>query len=299
MRKHGLVLVGLFLVACSSAAPPKAPPAGGEGGGSEEGGTGGTPTGGKVGTGGSTGTGGAVVPADAAPAVEKDSGVTAPADATAPADQAVTGGEGGASGGGEALMVVGTVPTIGSDIQIREELMARGLKVTEVLDSMATPAMAAGKKIVVLSYSIDSEEVTGKFNEAEGCIILMEHNLLPSLGMTAANGHGYQLPSTQISIIKPEHPLAAGFMGDVTVISVKNGDVFWGVPAESAIKIATVKGNANRVVLFGYEKDAMMVGRKAPGKRLQFFLGAHNVPTKYLTAEGLKVLDASIDWCAK
>lgn len=235
---------------------------------------------------------------DAAPALEKDAGTTAP-DATASPDQAPT-GEGGASAGGEALMVVGTVPIIGSDVQIKDQLIARGLKVTEILDSNATTQMAAGKKIIVLSYSIDSEQVTGKFNDAEGCVIVLEHNLLPSLGMTSGSGHGYQLGATELSIIKPDHPLAAGFTGDVSVIvKMSTSDMFWGVPPESAIKIATVKGNANRVALFAYEKDAMMVGRKAPGKRLQFFLGAHNVPTKYLTADGLKVLDASIDWCAK
>jgi hypothetical protein len=220
-------------------------------------------------------------------------------DTAAPSDQAVTGEGGSSGGGGEAMMVVGSLPIIGSDLQLEEQLVARGLKVTKVLDGMATAEMAAGKKIVVLSYSIDTKRVTPKFGDVEACIILLEHNLLPALGMTAANGHGYQLPSTQISIIKPDHPLAAGFMGDVTFTAVKNADVFWGVPAESAVKIATVKGNANRVVLFAYEKGAMMVGRTAAGRRLQFFLGAHNVPTKYLSADGLKLLDASIDWCVK
>jgi len=298
MRERRLsLLVAVLLSACSSSAPSNAPPVGGEGG-SDEGGSGGvTATGGKPATGGSGGAGGASVP-DAAPAIEKDAGM-APADVASPADQAPGTGEGGSSGGGEAMMVVGSIPTIGSDIQLEEQLVARGLKVTKVLDGMATAEMAAGKKIVVLSYSIDTKRVTPKFGDVDACIILLEHNLLPALGMTAANGHGYQLPSTQISIINPTHPLAAGFMGDVTFTPVKNADVFWGVPAESAIKIATVKGNANRFVLFAYEKGAMMVGRMAAGKRLQFFLGAHNVPTKYLSPEGLKLLDASIDWCVK
>jgi len=294
-----ICLVAVLLGACSSGNPAGNPPAGGEGGG-ETGGTGGaTATGGKSGgTGGSTtGTGGATTVADAAP-LEKDAG--APAADTAGPGPDLSGAGGGSGGGGEALMIVGTVPIIGSDIQIKEELIARGLKVSEVLDSNSNAQMAAGKKIVVLSYSIDSEQVTGKFNDAEGCIILMEHNLLPSLGMTSGSGHGYQLGATELSIIKPDHPLAAGFTGDVSVIvKMSTSDMFWGVPPETAIKIATVKGNANRVALFAYEKDAMMVGRKAPGKRLQFFLGAHNVPTKYLTADGVKVLDASIDWCVK
>jgi hypothetical protein len=298
MRK--LLLAAVLLAGCSSS-PKSAPPAGGEGG-SDEGGSGGTvATGGKPatgGSGGSTGSGGATVTPDAAAPVEKDAGTPASPDATVSPDQAPS-GEGGSSGGGEALMVVGSMPTIGSDVQLEEQLVARGLKVTKVLDSAATPEVAAGKKIVVLSYSIDTKRVTPKFGDVEACIILLEHNLLPTLGMTAANGHGYKLPSTQISIVNPTHPLAAGFMGDVTVISVQNGDVFWGVPAASAIKIATVKGNANQVVLFAYEKGAMMVGRMAAGRRLQFFLGAHNVPTKYLSANGLKLLDASIDWCVK
>jgi hypothetical protein len=60
-----------------------------------------------------------------------------------------------------------------------------------------------------------------------------------------------------------------------------------------------VKGNAGHLVIFGYDKGAMMVGKMAPGKRLQFFLGSHLVPTKWLNPDGLKLLDASIDWCTK
>jgi hypothetical protein len=236
---------------------------------------------------------------DAATALEPDAASGQP-DAAGPADTGTggSGGAGGSAGGGEALMVVGAVPIIGSDVQIHDELVARGLAVTEVLDSSSTAAMAAGKKIVVLSYSIDSEQIGAKFADVDASVILMEHNLLGTMGMTSASGHGYQDPAVTLSIVKADHPLAAGLTGDVTVIGVK-GEMFWGMPSDSAIKIATIKGNAARVVLFGYEAGAMMVGRKAAGKRLQFFLGAHLVPTKYLNADGLKLLDAAIDWCAK
>jgi hypothetical protein len=240
--------------------------------------------------------------ADAAPAPEKDAGST-PVDATAGGPETGAGGAGGSGGepgGGEALLVVGAVPIIGSDVTIHERLVAKGLKVTDVRDNLATPAMAMGKKIVILSYSIDSEEVTGKFNETDAAVVVMEHNLLGSLGMTATagSGHGYAKPGTHITIINTATPLAAGFMGDVQIAQA-GGSIFWGVPAEAAVKVASMRGSPGRISLFAYEAGAMMVGRKAPGKRLQFPLGAHLEPVKYLNADGAKLLDATIDWCLK
>ena len=58
----------------------------------------------------------------------------------------------------------------------------------------------------------------------------------------------------------------------------------------------TVKGNAAQWVIFAYPAGAMMMTRPAPGKRLQFFLGAHQVPEQFLNAAGLKLLGAAIEW---
>jgi hypothetical protein len=61
--------------------------------------------------------------------------------------------------------------------------------------------------------------------------------------------------------------------------------------------VATVKGAPTHWVIFAYPAGAMMVGKVAPGKRLQFFFGSHLVPDMYLNDTGKKLLGAAIDWC--
>lgn len=254
------------------------------------------------GTGGGDAAPDGTAPDDRAAEVSADSGsgtdLLSPGDRGTPPDAGPP--DTGGNGGGEALLVVGQIPLIGSDVQLHEQLASRGLAVQDLLDSMTTPGSAAGKKVVVLSYSVDSEEVRGKFNDAAVPIIVTEHNLLDSLGMTApGGGHGWQLGVTQVTVTAPDHPLAAGFSGDVTVYT-KSGEVFWGIPSPAAIKVASVKGNPGRPVTFVYAAGAMMVGGKvAPAKRVQFFLGAHLTPDRWLNPAGLKMLDAAIDWCVQ
>ena len=292
-----LLVAALLFAACSSSPPANHPPAGGEGGaGGDEGGAGGGggPTMGQ----GSGGAAGAPV-ADAAPPVAQDATIPPP-DAGAPADTAPTGegGSGGGGGGGVALLVVGAIPLIGDDVQINKELLARGLKVEPALDSKVTVADTMGKQLVVLSYSLDSKRnFHQNFADVPVPIIVMEHGLLASLGM--ANMHRWAEPAQAITIMAADSPLAAGFpAGDVTIYG-KSGEMFWGVPSNDAIKVAIAKGKPDWWVIFAYDKGKMMISKPAPARRLQFFMGAHLVPDMFMNANGLKLLDAAIDWCVK
>jgi hypothetical protein len=308
MRAKAVLLVAVLVAGCSSGGDPQdpatesgeggAPGAGGgkggntgkpgQGGAQSNAGQGGSNAsqGGSPGQGGSNAQGGSPGQGGGAGATSPDA---APVDAS-PVDQGAP-AEAGAAGG-KALLVVGQVPLIGSDIQIHEQLVSRGLEVEDLLDSKSTTANATGKSIVVISYSVDSEEIANKFTEVPVPIIIMEQNLLGVLGMTSATGHGYTLGVTEITITKPGSPLAAGFTGNVSVFT-KTGETFWGTPGPNAINVASAKGKS---VYFAYEAGVMMVGRMAPARRLQFFLGAHLVPDKWLNANGLKLLDAAIDW---
>lgn len=203
-----------------------------------------------------------------------------------------------ATTGGKAILIVGAKPLQRADNQLHDTLVAAGLQVEDVLDGMSSAAAAADARLVVISYSIESANVRGKFNDAKVPVIVMEHVLLDGLGMTSASGHGWLHNVSQLTITgPPSNPLAAGFTGDVTVFTSPGG-VFWGEPAPTAIKIANAKGT-NRTVLFGYEAGVMMVSKPAPGRRLLFFLGAHLDNAPALNADGLKLLRAAIDWSIK
>jgi hypothetical protein len=71
----------------------------------------------------------------------------------------------------------------------------------------------------------------------------------------------------------------------------------WGAPGGQAIRVATVVNQPNQVAIFGYPAGARMVTGTAPGKRLSFFL--HNNAVANVTENGLKLLDAAVDWLRK
>jgi hypothetical protein len=202
---------------------------------------------------------------------------------------------------GQALMVVGTIPLHGTDNQIREALESRGLKVQAVKEDQATPADAAGKRIVVLSYSMKSTEFKAEaFADLPVPIIVLEHFLLPRLGMTGPKDHGFT-PSnlTQIEITGRDPVLGAGFPPGERTVYVRGQEMFWGVPSAAAIRVASIKGQPERITYFAYPRGAEMVGRTAPARRVQFFHATHAPPpvdTLYLSADGLKLLGGAIDW---
>jgi hypothetical protein len=210
------------------------------------------------------------------------------------------GGAGPAGGGrGTALMVVGTIPLVGTDVQIREALQARNLEVEEILEVNATPRSAEGKRVVVLSFSMLSTSFKADLADLPVPLIVMEHNLLPRLAMTSAAGHGYQPGLTQLAITSDDAVLTAGLpRGDVAV-HLEEQQMFWGTPGPGAIKVAAATGHPEQTVIFAYPAGAEMVGKVAPARRLHFFFAVHAPPpvTKlYLNDNGLKLLGSSIDW---
>jgi hypothetical protein len=211
-------------------------------------------------------------------------------------------GPAAAAAAGKALMVVGTIPLTGTDLQIRDALRARKLQVQEVRENAATAADAADKRVVVLSCSMKSTEFAARaaFAEVKAAIIVLEHFLLPTLGMTTDSGHGFEQGLTQLSIVGADPVLTAGFPpGDLTVYA-RTQEMFWGTPGPGAIKIATTPGKPDRWVLFGYPAGAAMAdGKLAPARRLQFFFAVHAPPPvteTYLNDNGLRLLGAAIDW---
>src|SRR3954463_1993008 len=84
-------------------------------------------------------------------------------------------------GGGKALMVVGTIPLVGTDVVIRDALAARNVQVQEVLETQATPRDAEGKRLVVLSCSMQSTRLATTFADAPVPVIVLEHFLLDKL----------------------------------------------------------------------------------------------------------------------
>ncbi|MEO6008900.1 MAG: hypothetical protein ABIU38_12665, partial [Vicinamibacteraceae bacterium] len=199
-----------------------------------------------------------------------------------------------------ALLVTGTIPLVGTDVQFRAALEAAGLDVEVIQESAATPMRAMGKRLVLLSYGMKSTAFNAEaFVDVPVPIIVTEHFLLPRLGMSRA--HGYTDRLTAITFAS-EHELAGGLKGDVEVYSTPQ-EFFWGTPSPAALRIAHVVGQPDHVTFFAYERGAMMDGAVARAKRVQFFHASHSPDpidaNLYLNATGLKRLDAVVAWCLR
>ncbi len=204
--------------------------------------------------------------------------------------------------GGKALLVTGTIPLVGTDVQFEAAFKARGMEVEVVQERMATPAHAEGKRIIMLSYGMTSTAFKAEaYTDIAVPIIVTEQNLLPRIKMSAA--HGFTSFMTKLTFTS-DHELAGGFpKGDVEVYSPPQ-EFFWGTPSAAGIRIAHLTGQPEKVSYFAYEKGAMMMdGVVAPAKRVQFFHATHSpdpIDRKlYLNANGLKLLGVTIDWCLK
>jgi hypothetical protein len=200
----------------------------------------------------------------------------------------------------KVLFVAGEMPMVGVDLQIHELLKTKNIEVEDVRETVA-PASAQGKGLIIVSYSVLSTTFkAADFADLPVPLMVLEHFLLPDLGMTSVDGHGFEPDVTQITLTSHDPTLTAGLpAGDVTVYS-QVGEFFWGVPSAAAITVATVKGNPTRAVTFAYPAGAMMFGRVAPAKRMQFFAAVHAPPPNpqpFLNEQGLALLGAAIDWC--
>jgi hypothetical protein len=69
----------------------------------------------------------------------------------------------------------------------------------------------------------------------------------------------------------------------------------WGVPARAASVIATLPGEPDKAVVFGYEKGATMdYDFIAPARRVALFLD--NETFAQLSPDGLALFDAAVRW---
>lgn len=200
--------------------------------------------------------------------------------------------------GGKALLVTGTIPLVGTDVQFEAAFKARGLEVEIVQEKLATPTQAAGKRVIMLSYGMSSPAFEAEaFTDVPVPIIVTEDNVLTRLKMASAAGYSQKM--TKLTFVS-DHALAGGNSGDVEVYSPSQ-EFFWGKPSPAALQIAHLLGQPEKVSYFAYETGALMIGAVAPAKRVQFFHASHSPDpidrNLYLNEAGLKLLDTTIAWC--
>jgi hypothetical protein len=196
------------------------------------------------------------------------------------------------------LLVAGSATLTAGDSAVRDRLQASGLTVIVRSGPESTIADASGKALVLVSSTVTSGNVGTKYRGVVNPLLTWESSLFDDLGMTgtvSGTDFGTLSNQTQVDVVSPAHPLAAGLSGLVDVTA--SGQVFsWGRPNGNAALVARPAGDATRAVIFGYEKGAAMPGRSAPGRRVAFFL--ENTTASALTPAGGTLFDAAVRWAS-
>jgi hypothetical protein len=191
-----------------------------------------------------------------------------------------------------ARLVVGNALnlTVGDD-RVRSVLTARNLIVTTASDGDEVDV--EGMNLVVLASSCDSEILVGKYRDVAVPVLVMEPAVFDEMGMIGSVLDSGEIDGSQVSIARPGHLMAAGLMGDITVVSLISG-LGWGRPGAGAERVAIIPGNDDRVVIFGYPVGASMSVGHAAARRVGAFVT--DVAARRLNDNGVKLLGAAIDW---
>ena len=200
----------------------------------------------------------------------------------------------------DVLFLVGNpdLTTAPSDAAISAAIAGFGFNVVVVEDTASQSLDAFGKILIVNSSTVNSGDVGTKFRDAPVPVITWEQANQDDFGMTGDTDgvdRGTMADQTQIEILDAAHPLAAGFPpGLLEVVSAPTG-FSWGVPNENATRIATVAGNSEQVVIYGYDEGAAMIdGFVAPARRVFTFMSDEAFVN--LTPNGQTLVGATVSW---
>ena len=128
-------------------------------------------------------------------------------------------------------------------------------------DEAATEIAAAAADLVYISESVGSGGIREEITEIETPIIVGEPYAWDEMGMTRGGGGTSAVATTDITIVSPGHPMAAGLSGTVTVLTDITGaegtaEFAMGDAGDEATVIATV------TLADGQTYDAIIVYEK-------------------------------------
>jgi len=132
-------------------------------------------------------------------------------------------------------------------------------------DEAATEAAAAAADLVYISESVGSGGIREEITEIETPMIVGEPWGWDEMGLTYGGGADENTVTTDIEIVNPGHPLAAGLSGTVAVLTEITGvlgdcHLGKGIAGEDAtvIATATLADGETYDIIFVYEKGAAL-----------------------------------------
>ena len=191
--------------------------------------------------------------------------------------------------------------TFAGDIAVNQHLLDRGFDVTLAMGSDVPDdgSTAQGSDLIIESSSLGSGTVetadgVGKFKNLPIPALEWEASSTDAFGFQEANPvTGTTAAQTQINIVDPASPLAAGFpAGPVTVSA---SETYSQSTPTGAHIVATLVGDPTQAVLYSYEKgDKGFNGFAMPARRVFFFFQDNTASVA--NDNGWKLFDAAVDW---
>ena len=199
----------------------------------------------------------------------------------------------------------------GADDELKAFMEGLGHTVTYFDDSedeAATEAAAATADVVFISESVGSANVNTEITEVEVPMIVNEMWAWDEMGLTHGGGADELVVTTNIEIVNPGHPLAAGLSGSVALLtditsSLGECRLGKGIAGDEAtvIATATLADGETYDILFAYEKGAALPvpptdGSPRVAADIRVCYGFHEFCDPVLTDNAYTLLGAAINF---
>jgi hypothetical protein len=200
---------------------------------------------------------------------------------------------------GSALFVAASSQLGSSDAALKTRLEGLGYQVTVKDDDAINSNHAKGQDLVVISESVISGKVGGKFTQSDVPVITLEPYVFDDMKLTGTKSgtdYGVSEGQTQIAVTSSKHPLADGLSSSTKVYG-GSGAIGWGKPGSDATNIANVGGNSQKSAVFGYDEGATLTdGSQAAARRVGMFVMNKGGEGSRLTEQGWQLFDAAVEW---
>jgi hypothetical protein len=213
--------------------------------------------------------------------------------------------------GGDILFVIDDLANLhGGDAVIKHFFEGLGHTVMyfdDDEDEVTTESAAAAVDLVYISESVVSGKIQNEITEIETPIIVAEPYCFYEMGMSSVEAADQRLDSVSIRIIEPDHPLAAGYSGNVAVLAEPDeGTLIPGPSRAGGDAVVIAKGSGDRQknadVYFLYDKGAALArpagdgsGRIAADIRIGFFAASPKAQA-LLFLQGYDLLEAAVNY---
>ncbi len=118
---------------------------------------------------------------------------------------------------GDVLYITGWSGMTAEDLAVKVLVEELGHTVDPVSYESVDISQAYGKALIIVSQSAEYWEAPTAFKESTIPILSWNISAWSSLGMLASGGGYYSEGRTDLDIIDPNHPMAAGFSGNMEV----------------------------------------------------------------------------------